>query len=97
LSQIGVALAMPWYQHREGEYYLTSGPAQPEGKVLATVSLQDEGHRLAPEKGWRWEAVQPEDAWIIEDMDGWWGFELTLEEAQKTAEFYLRRSRCLIY
>lgn len=92
LHRAGVALSFMWYAHSETEHYLTDGPPVPDGRVLANVSLLEEGHPVAPEKKWRWEASQGDSvAWLEMDLDGWWGFGATLEDAKKAAESYLRR------
>jgi hypothetical protein len=75
-----------WYSHGETEHYLTDGPPVPDGQVLANVSLLEDGR-------WRWEARQASEPWMIEELDGWWGVETTLEDAKKAAESYLRRFR----
>ncbi len=79
-----------WYSHGETEHYLTDGPPVPDGGVLANVHRLEDGR-------WRWEVNQQQDAWIIEDMDGWWGIGATLEDAKKAAESYLTHPRGFVY
>lgn len=67
-----------WVQTEADYLYI---PESPRGQ--ASIQLLDNGK-------WRWEAQAPKHV-FDQDMDGWWGFARTKDEAMQDCQNYLEQ------